>query len=56
MKCSGGLGIERNVDLPQCFVSFQVGVDVVQRHRFLRIGKLDANQLFGIAHHIFRDA
>ena len=56
MKQSGRLGVERNFDLSQSFVSIEVGTYVLKRHRFLGIGEFNSDELLGLAQHFFRHA
>src|SRR5262249_7937512 len=50
------LGVERDLDLTQCLVVGEVTVDSIERHSFLRVGELEADQLFRSVLHVLRHA
>src|SRR5713226_8379606 len=56
MKRGRRFGVERHIDLAKRLVALKASIDTWQRHRFLRVGQLDADQLFGGAHHFLGDA
>ena len=55
VKSDRRLGVERHVDLAQCFVTVEVAVDAWQGHRLLRVGQFDSDQLLGRAKRLLRD-
>src|SRR5262249_25426564 len=56
MKGYGWFGVEWYVDLANGFVRIEIAIDAAERHRFLCVGELDADQFLRLVHHLFGNA
>ncbi len=56
MEGDGRFGIERDIDLADGFIRVEISINTAERHGFLRVSELDADEFFRLVHHLFGDA